>query len=151
MAAYHWEALRRQRVIDRKQEARQRIAKRMVILRSLVAPDLGMLSLQKIRVCICNFGVSFILLAVYILPDLEEEEKLRLEEESRLEREKRQLEDAKRREREEHLRQRGEGGMYRGSGKRHTAQSTQKDLRHQQKVLRDHGLVMGHVNDEFLS
>jgi hypothetical protein len=27
----------------------------------------------------------------------------------------------------------------------------QKDLKHQQKVLRDHCLVMGHVNDYFLA
>lgn len=27
----------------------------------------------------------------------------------------------------------------------------QKDLKHQEKVLRDHCLVMGHVNDYFLA
>eukprot|EP00112_Aurelia_sp_Birch-Aquarium-sp1_P014195 Seg3049.1 transcript_id=Seg3049.1/GoldUCD/mRNA.D3Y31 product="hypothetical protein" protein_id=Seg3049.1/GoldUCD/D3Y31 len=76
----------------------------------------------------------------------EEEERLRAEEEARLEKERGEIEDARRREREEHFRQRGEGGKSsRSRG------STQKDLRHQQKILRDHGLVMGHVNDEFLS
>lgn len=74
-----------------------------------------------------------------------------MEEEKRLEREKLDLEDARRREREEHLRQRGEGGMNRSRNRNSRLVTSQKDLRHQQKVLRDHGLVMGHVNDEFLS
>ena len=82
----------------------------------------------------------------------EEEDRLRLQEAERLEREKRDLEDAKRREREEHLRQRGEAGMFRSSRSKNGRLATsQKDLRHQQKILRDHGLVMGHVNEEFLS
>ena len=28
---------------------------------------------------------------------------------------------------------------------------SQRDLRHQEKILRDHCLVMGHVNDHFLA
>jgi len=82
----------------------------------------------------------------------EEEEKRRLKEQELAEKEKLELEDARRFEREEHLRQRGAGGRCRGSGPYSGGlRTTQKDLRHQQKVLRDHGLVMGHVNDEFLS
>ena len=74
----------------------------------------------------------------------EEEDRARLEEEKRLNREKHDREDARRREREQHLRRRGKGGM-------NELITSQKDLRYQQKVLRDHGLVMGHVNGEFLS
>ena len=82
----------------------------------------------------------------------EQEERFRLQEEERLAKEKIDLEDARKREREEHLRQRGEGGMYRVSRPYSNGlATTQRDLRYQQKVLRDHGLVMGHVNGEFLS
>ena len=81
----------------------------------------------------------------------EEEERLRLQEEEQLREEKRYMEDAKRREREEHLRQRGRGGLKGSMAKSGSLAASQKDLRHQQKVLRNHGLVMGHVNEEFLS
>lgn len=62
-------------------------------------------------------------------------------------------EENRRREREEHLRQREQGGKRFGKMDKETQRRilTQKDLRHQSKILRDHGLVMGHVNDRFLS
>ena len=58
-------------------------------------------------------------------------------------------EENRRREREDHLRQCGRAG--RKNKQIQVQMLTQQDLRHQQKVLRDHGLVMGHVNDKFLS
>ena len=67
------------------------------------------------------------------------------------------MEEARRKEREEHLRQRGETVRGRstrarnGNEKPSQMMLDQQDLRHQQKVLRDHGLVMGHVNSAFLS
>ena len=81
---------------------------------------------------------------IYHVTFKEEEERARLEEEKRMHREKHDLEAARRREREDHLKQRGKGGI-------NGLVTSQKDLRYQQKVLRDHGLVMGHVNGEFLS
>lgn len=72
----------------------------------------------------------------------------------RAELEKLEEEENKRKEREEHLRQRG-GKSYR-SGVKMDKQTqvrlhTQSDLRHQSKILRDHGLVMGHINDQFFA
>ena len=55
-------------------------------------------------------------------------------------------EEAWKRERQQHVRQLDEGK----SSRRHQTAS-QRDMKHQQKILRDHGLVMGHVNNEFLS
>ncbi|XP_057312392.1 uncharacterized protein LOC130653915 [Hydractinia symbiolongicarpus] len=116
MAAYHLEALRRQRVIDRKHGALARIA------------------MGKVR---------------------EEEEERKLQEQfEQRERTKLIEEEDRRKEREEHLRQRGGSRpkFYSRTDKQTQVRfPTQKDLRHQQKVLRDHGLVMGHVNDKFLS
>lgn len=83
----------------------------------------------------------------------EEERKLQEQFEQR-ERTKLIQEEDRRKEREEHLRQRGGGRpkFYSKTDKQTQVRfPTQKDLRHQQKVLRDHGLVMGHVNDKFLS
>jgi len=68
--------------------------------------------------------------------------------------EKLEQEENRRREREEHLRQCG-GKTRRVTGySNKTTQvqlATQSDLRHQSKILRDHGLVMGHVNQQFMS
>ncbi len=75
---------------------------------------------------------------------------MRAANEAKAAREKLEQEEARRRERQEHLRQRGEAGTSRNRSQKY--QNTgQKDLKQQQKILRDHGLVMGHVNEEFLS
>merc|ERR1712113_184670 len=102
MAAYHLEALRRQRVIDRKQGALCRI--------------------QQVR----------------------EEDELRQQKE--LERsavEKQEAEQNRRNEQEEHLRSCGK------KADKNVQVKPVTDLRHQKKTLRDHGLVMGHVNEHF--
>ena len=100
MAAYHMEALRRQRVIDTKVEALTRIEK------------------------------------------AQEAEALRIQEENeRVAREMQEEEEAQIKEREEHLRQRG--GNTQGNKCNH--KSILRELKYQEKVLRDHGLVMGNV------
>lgn len=89
------------------------------------------------------------------LQEQQEEEERKLQEQfEQRERTKLIQEEDRRKEREEHLRQRGGGRpkFYSKTDKQTQVRfPTQKDLRHQQKVLRDHGLVMGHVNDKFLS
>ena len=87
---------------------------------------------------------------------LQEEEERRLNEEiERQQKEKLEQEESRRKEREEHLRQCGGNKTRRPTGyanKQTQAKfHTQSDLRHQSKTLRDHGLVMGHVNDQFFS
>ncbi|XP_066922754.1 GRB10-interacting GYF protein 2-like isoform X2 [Clytia hemisphaerica] len=112
MAAYHNEALRRQRVIDRKVEALARISIR------------------------------------------QEEEERRLNEEIRRQQfEKLEQEENRRLERELHLQQCGGKIKPTGYSSKQTQVKfqTQSDLRHQSKILRDHGLVMGHVNGQFFS
>ena len=72
---------------------------------------------------------------------MREEDEIRQQQE--LERsafEKQEAEENRRNEQEEHLRSCGKKGSV-GAG----------DLRHQKKTLRDHGLVMGHVNEHFFT
>jgi len=115
--AYHLEAQRRQRIIDRKQEALQR----MIFQKQL------------------------------------EEEKRRDEEEKRKFR-KVEKEKELARTREEYLRSMGRtgrtgviSGNYVNMTDEQKKRISQRDLRHQEKILRDHCLVMGHVNDKFMA
>ncbi|XP_066922752.1 ensconsin-like isoform X1 [Clytia hemisphaerica] len=83
-----------------------------------------------------------------------EEEERRLNEEIRRQQfEKLEQEENRRLERELHLQQCGGKIKPTGYSSKQTQVKfqTQSDLRHQSKILRDHGLVMGHVNGQFFS
>lgn len=115
--AYHMEALRKQRIIDRKHAAVARIA---------------------------------------ILQQLEEEKKRADEQRRKFQKVEQDKERA--RTREEYIRSMGRTGRagvvnanYVNMTEEKKMRISQKDLRHQEKILRDHCLVMGHVNDMFVA
>ncbi|XP_068701583.1 GRB10-interacting GYF protein 2-like isoform X2 [Montipora capricornis] len=115
--AYHMEALRRQRIIERKQAALARIA---------------------------------------IIQQLEEEKKRADQEKLKLEKVEKEKERA--RTREEYIRSMGRSGRagvvnshYVNMIPEQKMKISQRDLRHQEKILRDNCLVMGHVNDKFIA
>ncbi|KAL9973388.1 hypothetical protein ACROYT_G019844 [Oculina patagonica] len=118
-AAYHMEALRKQRIIDRKHAALAKIA---------------------------------------LTEHLQETKKRRDEE--RYKYELAEKEHEKTRKREEYLNSMGRtgksskgviGANYVYMLEEQKKRISQKDLRHQEKTLRDHCLVMGHVNDKFMA
>ncbi|XP_031563467.1 CLK4-associating serine/arginine rich protein-like isoform X2 [Actinia tenebrosa] len=117
--AYHMEALRKQRIMDRKHAALARIA----ILQA-------------------------------------EAERKQKEDEVRTRRIKHEQEEAKSKERERYLNSMGRtskskqgviNANYTSMLEDQKIRIAQKDLKHQEKVLRDHCLVMGHANEYFLA
>ncbi|XP_068718442.1 capping protein inhibiting regulator of actin dynamics-like isoform X1 [Montipora capricornis] len=115
--AYHNEAKRRQRVLDKKREALQRLV---------------------------------------IQQQLEEEKKRADQEKLKLEKVEKEKERA--RTREEYIRSMGRSGRagvvnshYVNMIPEQKMKISQRDLRHQEKILRDNCLVMGHVNDKFIA
>lgn len=115
--AYHMEALRKQRIIDRKHASLARLA---------------------------------------IIQQLEEEKKRADQERQKLQKVEKEKERA--RTREEYIRSMGRTGRagvvnanYVNMISEQKLKISQRDLRHQEKILRDHCLVMGHVNDKFLA
>ncbi|XP_029188413.1 uncharacterized protein LOC114955700 isoform X2 [Acropora millepora] len=115
--AYHKEALRKQRIIDKKAAAIARM----------------------------KFGKQ-----------LEEEKKRADQERQKLQKVEQEKERA--RTREEYIRSMGRTGRagvvnanYVNMIAEQKLKISQRDLRHQEKILRDHCLVMGHVNDKFLA
>jgi len=117
MAAYHMEALRKQRIIDRKHAALARIA---------------------------------------LIQQLEEEKRRDEEEKCKLRKVEKEKELA--RTREEYLHSMGRtgrtgviSGNYVNMIEEQKQRISQRDLRHQEKMLRNSGLVMGHVNDKFMA
>lgn len=116
-AAYHMEALRKQRIIERKHAALARIA-------------------------ICQ--------------ELELERKRQQEERNKLQKD--EMEKERGNLREKYLISMGRTGRpgvinanYVNMIEEHKKSISQRDLRHQEKILRDSCLYMGHVNDKFLA
>ncbi|XP_029188411.2 capping protein inhibiting regulator of actin dynamics-like isoform X3 [Acropora millepora] len=115
--AYHNEAKRKQRIMERKHAALQRIV---------------------------------------VQQQLEEEKKRADQERQKLQKVEQEKERA--RTREEYIRSMGRTGRagvvnanYVNMIAEQKLKISQRDLRHQEKILRDHCLVMGHVNDKFLA
>nr|XP_047126325.1 uncharacterized protein LOC100209373 isoform X1 [Hydra vulgaris] len=109
MAAYHLEALRRQRVIDRKNAALMRIELKKKEEESLKSQNMQYLennSSNNNQTSSCNCKECH-----KICSNCEKFKK----------------------------------------DKQTQVNYTQKDLRYQHKILRDHGLYMGHVNENFFS
>ncbi|EDO39548.1 predicted protein [Nematostella vectensis] len=115
--AYHMEALRKQRILDRKHTALVRLA----------------------------------------IAQAEQERALK-EQELKMQRMKLEQEKTKSNEREHYLKSMGRTGKtgvinanYTNMLEDQKKRISQKDLRHQEKVLRDHCLYMGNVNEYFMA
>ena len=92
----------------------------------------------------------------FTLKQLEEEKKRADQEKLKLEKVEKEKERA--RTREEYIRSMGRSGRagvvnshYVNMIPEQKMKISQRDLRHQEKILRDHCLVMGHVNDKFIA